>query len=426
MRKLANSFLFEFHDAIKDLPGATPAREIVVRRALEYLDSLAAESQGSPSLQLELASAYEKVGDLQGALGAANLGQTPAAHRSYARAVALREAVAAAAPAAVESQRDLAMARKKLATMRMAEGDWPGATQLFEQARVTYLALAAQRPDDFAAQVDAAGSQVNVGIAWAMSGRRHEGLVASEAGLAAVRKLSDGAASDTQLKGKLGVAWIWVGNIASAIPERRERGLEAFRQAAALYEALAAGDPDNAFWRLKVGDSYIGSSIVLADLARWEEALAAARQAEAIYSGLESKDPKSDYYRQERVASQGLRAQALLGLGDLASAQPLLQESERVMLEQHTSQPENVLLRERLAGAQADRGWYHELQASRVTGPARTRQLRLALEWSRKAEQHLAELHAQNRLPMGGTQELDEVRRRIGSCEAALATAGSR
>src|SRR5262249_48222890 len=44
VRKLANSFLFEFHDAIRDLPGATKARELVVRRALEYLDSLAREA----------------------------------------------------------------------------------------------------------------------------------------------------------------------------------------------------------------------------------------------------------------------------------------------------------------------------------------------------------------------------------------------
>src|SRR5262249_51358545 len=41
VRRLANSFLFEFHDAIRDLPGATEARSLVVRRALEYLDSLA-------------------------------------------------------------------------------------------------------------------------------------------------------------------------------------------------------------------------------------------------------------------------------------------------------------------------------------------------------------------------------------------------
>jgi serine/threonine protein kinase/tetratricopeptide (TPR) repeat protein len=425
VRKLAHSFLFEFHDAIKDLPGSTPAREIVVRRGLEYLDSLAAEAYGNPSLQLELASAYEKVGDLQGALGAANLGQTPAAHRSYARAVELREAVAAAGPPPLEAQRDLAMARKRLATMRLAEGDWAGATGLFEQVRSFHVSLAAQRPDDFAAQIDAAGGQVNVGIAWAMSGRRREGLDACEEGLAAVRKLSASAASDTQLKGKLGVAWIWVGNIASAIPEKHERGVEAYREAATLYAELAAAQPDNAFWRLKLGDSHIGATIGLAQLARWDEALGSARQAEEIYSGLESVDPKSDYYRQERVAAQWLRARALLGRGDLGSTEPLLLEAERVMLEQHASQPENVLLRERLAGVQADRGRYHQLRASRSEGSARTRHLQMALEWMRKAERHLDELHAQHRLPMGSTEELEMVRRSRAECEAALGMLGA-
>ena len=33
VRKLANSYLFEFHDAIRDLPGSTPARALVVRGA---------------------------------------------------------------------------------------------------------------------------------------------------------------------------------------------------------------------------------------------------------------------------------------------------------------------------------------------------------------------------------------------------------
>src|SRR5262249_39156368 len=32
IRQLANSFMFEFHDAIKDLPGSTQARELVVER----------------------------------------------------------------------------------------------------------------------------------------------------------------------------------------------------------------------------------------------------------------------------------------------------------------------------------------------------------------------------------------------------------
>lgn len=65
VRQLANSFLFEFHDAIEDLPGSTPARELVVKRAVEYLDKLAAESVNDPTIQRELATAYEKVGRIR-------------------------------------------------------------------------------------------------------------------------------------------------------------------------------------------------------------------------------------------------------------------------------------------------------------------------------------------------------------------------
>jgi non-specific serine/threonine protein kinase/serine/threonine-protein kinase len=62
----ANSFLFEFHDAIADLPGTTKARELVVRRALEYFDSLVAEVGDDDTLRAELAAAYEKVGECAG------------------------------------------------------------------------------------------------------------------------------------------------------------------------------------------------------------------------------------------------------------------------------------------------------------------------------------------------------------------------
>src|SRR5271169_2349532 len=40
VRKLANSLMFEVHDSIQDLPGATAARKLLMSRSLEYLDSL--------------------------------------------------------------------------------------------------------------------------------------------------------------------------------------------------------------------------------------------------------------------------------------------------------------------------------------------------------------------------------------------------
>ncbi|MDQ6894904.1 MAG: serine/threonine protein kinase, partial [Acidobacteriota bacterium] len=107
VRKLAGSFLFEFHDAIQNLPGSTPARSLVVKRAQEYLDSLSAESANDPGLRRELAAAYQKVGEVQGEPGAANLGDTRGALRSFRKALAMREALARASPGNAELAQEL-------------------------------------------------------------------------------------------------------------------------------------------------------------------------------------------------------------------------------------------------------------------------------------------------------------------------------
>jgi tetratricopeptide (TPR) repeat protein len=87
--------LFEIHDAIRDLPGSTAARQLIVNRALEYLDRLARESKGEKTLQLELAGAYLRVGDVQGKPYTANLGDSTGALRSYTKAAAIAAPLAA-------------------------------------------------------------------------------------------------------------------------------------------------------------------------------------------------------------------------------------------------------------------------------------------------------------------------------------------
>src|SRR5213080_3410689 len=83
VRQLAHSVLFDYHDAIKNLPGATRVRERLVKDALNYLDSLAGEATGDPALQRELAAAYERVGDVRGEAFGASLGDRAGATDSY-------------------------------------------------------------------------------------------------------------------------------------------------------------------------------------------------------------------------------------------------------------------------------------------------------------------------------------------------------
>jgi hypothetical protein len=86
VREVANSLMFEIHDSIKDLPGSTPARKLLVDRSLRYLDNLSREASGDASLQRELAAAYEGVGDVMGSPYLANLGDTPGALASDRKA----------------------------------------------------------------------------------------------------------------------------------------------------------------------------------------------------------------------------------------------------------------------------------------------------------------------------------------------------
>jgi non-specific serine/threonine protein kinase/serine/threonine-protein kinase len=90
VRKLANR-LFVFHDEIAKLPGSTKAREMLVKTSLEYLDALYQQSGTDRALQEELGFAYKKVGDIQGSVDTANVGDTAGSMRSYAKAVALFE-----------------------------------------------------------------------------------------------------------------------------------------------------------------------------------------------------------------------------------------------------------------------------------------------------------------------------------------------
>lgn len=98
VHRLATSLVFELHDAIHDLPGSINARRLLTDRATRYLDDLAAEANGDPALQRDLAAALVRLGDVQGDPFGASLGDSAAAERSYGKAVALSEAVLAHTP----------------------------------------------------------------------------------------------------------------------------------------------------------------------------------------------------------------------------------------------------------------------------------------------------------------------------------------
>ncbi len=115
VRELANSLIFEIHDSIQGLPGATPSRKLLLDRAVQYLDKLSQDSAGDINLQRELAWAYQRLATVQGDTSQSNLGEVGGAQVSNRKAMALFEAVAKADPSNLTDQLNLAMAYRSRA-----------------------------------------------------------------------------------------------------------------------------------------------------------------------------------------------------------------------------------------------------------------------------------------------------------------------
>jgi non-specific serine/threonine protein kinase/serine/threonine-protein kinase len=89
VRQLANTVIFDLHDAVAPLAGSTPVRQKIVTEGLQYLERLTADSSGDRQLQLELGRAYLKIGQVQGRPNTPNLGDRDGAINSFRRAKAL-------------------------------------------------------------------------------------------------------------------------------------------------------------------------------------------------------------------------------------------------------------------------------------------------------------------------------------------------
>jgi non-specific serine/threonine protein kinase/serine/threonine-protein kinase len=83
---LANKSLLDVHFAIQRLPGAMEARRQIVTTTLDYLKTLEKDAANDNDLQLVLAGAYLRMGQIQGSPFTASLGDSAGAMKSYLRA----------------------------------------------------------------------------------------------------------------------------------------------------------------------------------------------------------------------------------------------------------------------------------------------------------------------------------------------------
>jgi serine/threonine protein kinase/tetratricopeptide (TPR) repeat protein len=318
VRKLANSVLFDYHDAIRDLPGSTKVRERLVKDALTYLDSLAGEAHDDPDLQRELAAAYERVADVRGGVaGGGSLGDISGAIESYTKVLRIREALVALNPNDAQARRDLARSHRLLGDRLPASDDNKDLEHLRQALRL-FLELTREQPANDEIQLDLAETHDRLGGTLNIRDDVAGALEQFRAGWAICEKLVLTHPRDRKYRHAL---WTSYAHVAYALWLQNDTAgaIEANGKALALGEALLADDPINADYRRYLVLNYQSGGDILEQSDK-AGALEYFRRALALDEELLAADPANALTRKDLAYAHKRVADFLVDLKNESEA----------------------------------------------------------------------------------------------------------
>ncbi len=307
VRKLANSLMFEVHDSIRDLPGTLPARKLLVNRALEYLDSLSQEASGDTDLQRELAAAYDRVGDLLGYSGAANLGDYAGALKSYEKALSIREASATAHPDDRQMQLDLLNDYFRLSFALQGTGDYATALTHLQKGIVLARRIVETHSEpefkDFLA-----GFYWQEGNISTQTGDHAHAVESYRQGASIREGIAQGANASPLVRTHLAADYVCLGKALGATGDLLHAS-EASQKGTEILEQLARSDPNNATLREYLGEAYAVVAVVFMRRSDPQQSLDYFTKARGVFSKLSKADPANAMARDNSLLMQ-------LGIGD--------------------------------------------------------------------------------------------------------------
>ena len=367
VRQLAHSVLFDYHDAIKNLPGATQVRERLLKDGLTYLDRLAHEASGDPALQRELAAAYERLGDVRGETYTANLGDRAGAADSYMKALKIREALVATAPRDVENRRALAASYRRIGNQLRStaetahgrddlrrsiaicselttehpanddlqrelgescnslglalesDGDMPGALDNHRRALNIYGKLLAKNPASAEDRRALSRSYENIGRALFLNNDPAGALDHNQKALGLRQGLVEEDPTNADYQRILGVSYqnngdynAWLKNIPAA--------LESFRKKLQIDEASYRADPANIQARDDLGYCCARLGDLLAESGDREHAIPYYQRALELREKAAAADPQDLEFRYAIAAIRAHLADALAKIGNVDAA----------------------------------------------------------------------------------------------------------
>lgn len=325
VRQLSDSLIFDVHDAIQNLPGATPARKLLLDRALDYLDSVSKDAAGDPDLQRELAWGYQRIAVVQGNAAESNLGDVEASLASDRKALALFDQVAKANPNNTIDQLNVAMMHRILSFSSLHEES--GRRDL-DQAMAISARLIQQDPANPKVKSERSVEYQNLALAQDAAGDRVQALDSYRKFQELKKDILKTNPEYRKIRRAMGMSTVMLG-YALARMGSREEGLKSVEEGIGYFESAPKGDDEiNVKREITIARQKRGDILLMnGDTAG---ALKIYREGRAVLQAMAKADPANTLLQLDSAGFDYQEGRALAAAGHYAEAIASLQRSLNV------------------------------------------------------------------------------------------------
>ncbi len=303
---LANRTLFDVDTAVRSLPGALAARQLIVKTTLDYLERLEKDGSGDQRIRLVLSAAYYKIGLIQGSTYAPSLHDFVGARVSFRKAEVLLAPLYAAAPNDPDLMLRWIQIEDGLADTLFRLDEGKSSAEIYRALLPTAHRLGDLRPTDVTAAKQEALQHLWLAQTFRLD---HTALALEHAHqeTAMMRALLLRFPQDRIIREELAVGLAEAGSIYIGMDDL-EQSAELYRQSIEMREELLRMDPHYAGLQRNLIVANGNYAVVLGspwstNLGRFADARAAAARAVTLARAMVASDPQDANARYDLAMS---------------------------------------------------------------------------------------------------------------------------
>lgn len=369
VRSLAKTVMFDLNKAIEEVPGSIAARELLVKKSLEYLDKLAAENQQDTSLQMELAEGYDQIANIQGGSGSNHLGQRESALESYQKSLAIKERLVVIEPQNINFRQQFGVSYFNTAKIYYVQANMPESLKMAQKSVDILQTLFQENPQDSGIKYSLTNALLLKEVVLSQTGNIEESSQITKE----VLKMAEELANENPSVNNLQTLANALNNYASFLvnfKKDNDEALKSYQRSFEIRKQLLDKDPNNISYQKDVATCYLNMTYIFYYKEDYQSALKNCRQALEILEKLKIQDSQNEEIKRFTIQTERWNSKILIKLGRGIEAIPSLENSLEKLEKQYAASPTDKLVYFEIGETKLQLGYVYETIAEKTKNQA--------------------------------------------------------